>query len=82
MTINLPSDMEQFVKNLVVTGTYASEQEAINEGLRLLMSREQLKAEIAKGLQELDAGNSYDEETVFSELEEEITAIEREKRGG
>ena len=81
MTINLPSEMDQFLKNLVVTGTYASEQDAVAEGLRLLMSREQLKAEIAKGVRELDAGNFYDEETVFGELEEEIALIEREQRG-
>ena len=69
MTINLPSDMDQFLKNLVVTGTYASEQDAVAEGLRLLMSREQLKAEIAKGIRDFDEGRYYDEEAAFAELD-------------
>lgn len=81
MIVDLPSDMDQFVKNLVVTGQYPSEQEAVAEGLRLLMSREQLKAEIAKGIHELDNGLFFDEETVFGELEEDIAAIEREQSG-
>jgi antitoxin ParD1/3/4 len=79
MTINLPSDMDQFVKELVTTGKYPSEQAAVAEGLRLLMSREQLKAEIAKGIRDLDEGRWYDEETVFAELEADITALERQR---
>lgn len=71
MTINLPSDMDQFVKELVTTGKYPSEQAAVAEGLRLLMSREQLKAEIAKGIRDLDEGRWYDEETAFAELEKD-----------
>lgn len=79
MTINLPSDMDRFLKNLVVTGAYASEQDAVAEGLRLLMSREQLKAEIAKGVRDLDAGLGLSEEEVFSEVEDVIASIERSK---
>jgi antitoxin ParD1/3/4 len=81
MTINLPSDMDQFVKELVTTGKYPSEQAAVAEGLRLLMSKEQLKAELAKAIHQLDNGEYYDEETVFAELEEEIATIEREQFG-
>lgn len=72
MTIKLPSEMDQLVKDLVVTGKYPSEDEAIAEGLRLLTSREQLKAEIAKGIRELDEGRWHDEETVFAELEKDL----------
>jgi antitoxin ParD1/3/4 len=69
MTINLSSDMDQFVKELVSTGKYPSEQAVVAEGLRLLMSKEQLKAEIAKGIRDLDEGRFYDEETAFAELD-------------
>jgi putative addiction module CopG family antidote len=75
MTINLTSEMDQFVKELVVAGKYPSEQEAVAEGLRLLMSREQLKAEIAKGIRDFDEGRYYDEETAFAELEKESKDI-------
>lgn len=75
MTIHLSSEMDQFVKELVVAGKYPSEQDAVAEGLRLLMSREQLKAEIAKGIHDFDEGRFYDEETAFAELEKESNDI-------
>lgn len=78
MTINLSSEMDQFVKELVSTGKYPSEQAAVAEGLRLLMSKEQLKAELDKAIRQLDNGEYYDEETVFAELEADIAAIERQ----
>lgn len=81
MTINLPSDMDQFLKNLVVTGTYASEQDAVAEGLRLLMSKEHLKAELAKAAKELDEGLGLDEDEVFAEVEAVIASIENSKAG-
>jgi antitoxin ParD1/3/4 len=81
MTINLPSDMDQFLKNLVVTGTYASEQDAVAEGLRLLMSKERLKAELAKAAKELDEGLGLDEDEVFAEVESVIASIENSKAG-
>lgn len=71
MTIKLSQEMDQFVKELVVTGQYPSEEEAVAEGLRLLMSREQLKAEIAQGVRDLDEGRWYDEETAFAELDKD-----------
>jgi antitoxin ParD1/3/4 len=81
MTIDLPSDISEFVKNLVVTGRYPSEQDAVAEGLRLLMSREELKAKIAEGIRELDEGLGIDEETVFAEVEEAILAVEKSRSG-
>jgi putative addiction module CopG family antidote len=72
MTINLSNEMDQFVKELVVTGKYPSEAEAVAEGLRLLMSREQLKEGIAKGVRALDEGRWHDEETVFAVLEKDL----------
>lgn len=79
MTINLPSDMDQFVKELVTTGKYPSEQAAVAEGLRLLMSKELLKLELAKAAKELDEGLGLDEDEVFAEVEAVIASIEKSK---
>jgi antitoxin ParD1/3/4 len=81
MTINLPSDMDQFVKELVTAGKYPSEQAAVAEGLRLLMSKEQLKLELAKAAKELDEGLGLDEDEVFAEVEAVIASIEKSKAG-
>jgi putative addiction module CopG family antidote len=81
MNINLPTDVDEFVKELVLSGRFESEEAAIAEGLRLLMSREQLRAEVAKGVKQLDDGDWIDGDAVFEELDDEIDRIEAEKHG-
>ena len=70
MNIELPADAEQFVEGLVASGQYKSVNEAVAEGVRLLMSRQQLRTEIQKGVDELDAGEGIDGDVVFGELRE------------
>ena len=70
MNIELPEDAVQFVEGLVASGQFASADEAVAEGVRLLMSRQQLRADIQKGIDQLDAGQGIDGEEVFAELRE------------
>lgn len=70
MNIDLPADAAQFIEGLVASGEYPSADEAVAEGVRLLMSRQQLRSEIQKGIDELDAGQTIEGETVFAELRE------------
>ena len=81
MNVELPSDVSDFVRNLVVTGRFASEQEAAAEAFRLLKSREQLRADVAEGFRQLDDGEWIDGETLFEELHREIDAIEEQQLG-
>ena len=81
MNLNLPSEVNDFVKNLVAQGRFNSEEDAIVEGIKLLMGREQLRGEIQKGVKQLDAGNFYDEDTVFAEVNSEIDKIEAKQQG-
>jgi antitoxin ParD1/3/4 len=80
MNINLPSEFNDFVKNVVVEGRFETAEAAIVEGLRLLMTREQLRQEIAKGIEQLDDGEWIDGDTVFREIHDHIDAIEVEKQ--
>jgi antitoxin ParD1/3/4 len=82
MNIQLSTDMNQFVHDLVVTGRFSSEQEAVSEALRLLKSREQLRAEIAEGVRQLEQGEWVDGDEMFDELHREISAIENERVEG
>ena len=70
MNIDLPSDAVEFVEGLVASGQYKSADEAVAEGLRLLMSRQHLRADIQKGIDELDAGQGIGGDVVFGELRE------------
>ena len=76
MNLSLPDDVNAFVRSLVSDGRFDSEEAAIIEGVRMLMGREQLKAEIQIGIDQLDNGNHFDEETVFAEVNAEIDKVE------
>jgi antitoxin ParD1/3/4 len=62
MTIHLSGEQERFVRSLLQGGRYASEDEVIDEALRLLQEREdqtslaELRREIAIGIEQADRG--------------------------
>jgi len=68
MNVELSPEASQFVEGLVAAGQFRSVDEAVAEGVRMLMSQQQLRAEIQKGVDELDAGQGIDGEEVFAEL--------------
>ncbi len=68
MDVQLPNDAMQFVKGLVASGEFELANEAVTEGVRLLMSRQRLRADIQKGVNELDAGLGMDGEEMFADL--------------
>ncbi len=75
MNINLPNDALQFVEGLVASGEYNSTNDAVVDGVRLLMSRQQLRADIQKGIDELDAGLGVFGEEVFAKLRERASLL-------
>lgn len=72
MNLELPGD----VSALVSSGRFDSKEAAVVEGVRLLMDREKLRADIASGLKQLDEGDCFSEDEVFEELHREIERIE------
>jgi antitoxin ParD1/3/4 len=81
MNLQLPNEVSEFVKALVDQGRFESEEAAVVEGIRLLMSQEKLRREIQKGVQQLDNGQWFDEQAVFDEVEAEIDRIEAARQG-
>ena len=78
MNISLTPQLEKLVNDRVESGLYTSASEVIREALRLLDSRDrgmtqQLRADVAAGLRQLDAGKSrpFDD-----------NAVERIKKAG
>jgi antitoxin ParD1/3/4 len=62
MTINLSGDREQLVRSLMQAGGFASENDVVDEALRLLGERydqvklAELRREIAIGIEQADRG--------------------------
>lgn len=72
MNLNLPVEANDFVQALIAQGRYQNEEEAVVDGIRLLMGREKLREEIRVGIDQLDRGQSSNEETVFAEVDAAI----------
>jgi antitoxin ParD1/3/4 len=82
MNLNLPTDAREFVKGLVAQGKYQNEEAAVVDGIRLLMGREKLRSEIQTGIDQLNRGQTCDEETVFAEVDAVIDEVEATEQDG
>jgi antitoxin ParD1/3/4 len=64
MTIEIPSDLQQFVHTVIDAGSFKNEAEVIGEALRLLQERqrriEELRREIQPAWERLDRGEGID----------------------
>ncbi len=72
MNIQLAPDQLAKVENLVAIGRYQSIDELVAEGVRLVLSHEELRREIQKGIDDVNRGDVVDHETVFATLRETV----------
>ncbi len=77
MTIHLPEHREQFVRDLVQSGRYASEDEVIDKAVRLLQEREEAEQArvlegIRQGLEDMKAGRGKPADEVFADIRREF----------
>ncbi|MEQ8994880.1 MAG: type II toxin-antitoxin system ParD family antitoxin [Coleofasciculus sp. B1-GNL1-01] len=85
MNISLTPELEQFIDSTVKKGRYSSPSEVIQAALRLLEEREmerllrleELRKEIAIGIEHSDQGDIFDGEEVIRELRQEIRQSEQ-----
>lgn len=56
MNVILPPDLEAFVHDKVQSGEFSTVGEALVEGIRLLRERDELRKEVALGLDQADRG--------------------------
>ena len=78
MNLDLPAEQQALIESLVESGRFSSVDEAISEGIRLLLSQERLKQEVQIGIQEADRGEVVDHDTVFAQLRTMATGSEAE----
>ena len=77
MTIHLSGDREQIVRSLMQGGRYASEDEVIDEALRLLRQRQEAEQArvvegIRQGIEDMNAGRSRPADEVFADIRREF----------
>jgi antitoxin ParD1/3/4 len=76
MNVNLGTVFDNFIAELLETGTYQTQSEVVREGLRLLKEREELKqlrlAELRRGIaigsKQADRGEFVDGAETFAEI--------------
>ena len=71
-SVNLGKVLEAYIDDLVENGRYGSRSEILREGVRLVQDREArfalLKAEIQKGIDASEKGDSEEASVVFDRL--------------
>lgn len=79
LTIPLTPDLERLVRSGLDSGRYRSASEMIQQGLRLLLQARgrdevllDLRARIQTGVEQAEAGELHDGESVFAEFEREL----------
>jgi putative addiction module CopG family antidote len=80
MDLALAPEQAEFLAAVVASGRYRSEREALNEAVRLLQRRDELRLQLEQAEKELDAGLGIPAEEVFAKLEKH--AAEVDSRGG
>jgi len=88
MNVSLTPELERLVQEKVTSGLYNSASEVVREALRLMQERdevrrirlEELRREIAVGVEAADRGELADGETFFAELRTDLELAGRDKR--
>ena len=72
MTVELAPKLEALIQDLLRRGNSRNESEVLAEALKLLQKQEELRAEIQKGISELERGEKIPAEEVFRELRAQV----------
>ncbi len=73
LTISLPQDMEQLITEQISSGKFTSASEVVQEALKLLQERDELRQLVSVGLEQARRGELLDGEQVFDEIEREFS---------
>jgi antitoxin ParD1/3/4 len=75
MTLEVTPEIEEMVQELLRSGNYSGTNQIFHEALALLSKRDRLRADIQKGLEELDRGEGIDGDEVFQSLRNKIAKL-------
>jgi len=78
MQADLSPESSQFLVSAVASGKYRDESDALNEAVRLLQRRDELRSILDVGLSQLDAGMGIPAEKAFQRLEQRAADLDRQ----
>ncbi len=86
MKVSLNQDVEQFIHSQVKIGKYTSTDEVIVAGIKLLEEKEriykgrfeEMRREVAVGVEASTRGEVIDGETVFRELQQKLSLVNKQ----
>lgn len=73
---DISSDNAQYLDDAIKRGTYTDESEALNEAVKLLRKRDQLRVDVGAGINQANQGELLPADEVFERLEERARQIE------
>jgi Arc/MetJ-type ribon-helix-helix transcriptional regulator len=77
MHADLAAPQLQYLQAVVASGRYRDETDALNEAVRLLQRRDELRALLEQGERELDEGLGIPGDEVFARLELRAAELDR-----
>lgn len=85
--VHLTPELEKFARKCVKSGRYNNVSEVVRSALRLMQEREErrlalLRADIAEGLRDIEAGRTVEAKQAFSALRAKIAAPRRRAAKG
>ena len=79
MNAQIPPDLDPVIQRLISEGRFRNENEAVAEGLRLLLKRDEFEREVQGGIDDLDSGNRIEADEAYAEARRRMQAIEAEQ---
>ncbi|MDZ4850641.1 MAG: hypothetical protein SGI77_15250 [Pirellulaceae bacterium] len=78
MSIQLPPSDQQAAEQLVAMGRFSSVEEVVSEGIRRLVSSEEIRSKVQIGIDQADLGELVDHDTAFERLRELAASYDRQ----
>jgi antitoxin ParD1/3/4 len=80
VNIDLPSIQQDYLEGLVAAGRFPTVNDAVREGVELLISREDLKQQVQVGIDQADRGELLDHDLVFERVRSAARAADEAVR--
>lgn len=68
MSMQLPPDDQKAAESLIAGGRFSTIEEVVSEGIRRLVTTEEIRSQVQLGIEQADRGEVVEHEAVFERL--------------